>query len=420
MNILVIGSGGREHSIVRCLSKSESCDKIYCTPGNPGIRQLAECVKLDIKTPSNVIDFCKQNDIPFVVVGPEQPLADGLSDVLRSSGVYVFGPSRLAAQLETSKSFAKIFMQKYNIPTAKFRTFTKNEKDEAVQYVKTHSYPIVLKADGLAAGKGVIITNDVNEAVSVTESYLNGALGTASEKIVIEEFMEGVEASVFAVCDGKDFITLAPAQDHKRIGENNTGKNTGGMGAYAPAGVVTPEILEKVKNKIIIPTLKGMEADGMSYIGCMYVGLMLHNNEPKVVEYNVRFGDPETQVVLSIFDGDFAKLLYSASQGCIDKTAVKTINNGTACCVILASKGYPDKAETGKEITGNLQETPNSFVFHAGTKIQDNRLITSGGRVLGVTGFGSTLETAIKNSYDKVKEICFEGCYYRKDIGSHR
>lgn len=420
MNILVIGSGGREHAIIRCLKKSESCDNLYCIPGNPGIENFAKCLTLDISIPENIIEFCKLNKIELVVIGPEQPLADGLSDSLRSADLLVFAPSKAAAQLETSKSFAKKFMQKYNIPTAKFQTFSKNQQKEAVKYVKAHTLPIVLKADGLAGGKGVIITSDVGEAIITLNNYLNGALGLASEKIVIEEFMHGVEASVFAICDGENFITLAPAQDHKRIGENNTGKNTGGMGAYAPADIVSNDMLEKIKKQIIIPTLIGMKKEGMSFVGCLYIGLMLEDKNPKVVEYNVRFGDPEAQVVLSIFDGNFAKLLYSAASGKLDTKIVNTIAKGTACCVILASSGYPDKVEVGKEITGNISETKNTFVFHSGTKNQNNKLVTSGGRVLGVTGFGATLNIAIKNSYDKVNEINFEGKYFRKDIGKYR
>lgn len=420
MNILVIGSGGREHAIIRCLKKSESCDNLYCIPGNPGIENFAKCLTLDISIPENIIEFCKLNKIELVVIGPEQPLADGLSDSLRSADLLVFAPSKAAAQLETSKSFAKKFMQKYNIPTAKFQTFSKNQQKKAVKYVKAHTLPIVLKADGLAGGKGVIITSDVEEAIITVNNYLNGALGVASEKIVIEEFMHGVEASVFAICDGENFITLAPAQDHKRIGENNTGKNTGGMGAYAPADIVSNDMLEKIKKQIIIPTLVGMKKEGMSFIGCLYIGLMLEDKNPKVVEYNVRFGDPEAQVVLSIFDGNFAKLLYSAASGKLDTKIVNTIAKGTACCVILASSGYPDKVEVGKEITGNISETKNTFVFHSGTKNQNNKLVTSGGRVLGVTGFGATLNIAIKNSYDKVNEINFEGKYFRKDIGKYR
>ncbi len=420
MNILVIGSGGREHAIIRCLKKSESCDNLYCIPGNPGIENFAKCLTLDISIPENIIEFCKLNKIELVVIGPEQPLADGLSDSLRSADLLVFAPSKAAAQLETSKSFAKKFMQKYNIPTAKFQTFSKNQQKEAVKYVKAHTLPIVLKADGLAGGKGVIITSDVGEAIITLNNYLNGAFGLASEKIVIEEFMHGVEASVFAICDGENFITLAPAQDHKRIGENNTGKNTGGMGAYAPADIVSNDMLEKIKKQIIIPTLIGMKKEGMSFVGCLYIGLMLEDKNPKVVEYNVRFGDPEAQVVLSIFDGNFAKLLYSAASGKLDTKIVNTIAKGTACCVILASSGYPDKVEVGKEITGNISETKNTFVFHSGTKNQNNKLVTSGGRVLGVTGFGATLNIAIKNSYDKVNEINFEGKYFRKDIGKYR
>lgn len=420
MNILIIGSGGREHALAYCLEKSETCEKIFCVPGNPGISQIAECVDIDTTQTDKLIDFCKLQKINLVVIGPEQFLADGLSDQLRASGYAVFGPSKSAAQLETSKAFAKNFMQKYKIPTAKFAIFDKSQYKEAIDYLAHQDLPIVLKADGLAGGKGVVIATSQEEAMQVTKDYLDGALGSASEKIVIEEFMQGEEASVFAICDGENFITLAPAQDHKRIGEGNTGKNTGGMGAYAPANLVNSKVLEEVKSKIIEPTLRGIKEEKMPFIGCLYVGLMIKDDEAKVVEYNVRFGDPETQAVLSIFEGDFAKLLYSAAIGNLDKNAVKSISNKAACCVILASKGYPEKFEKGKTITGNLKEDEHTFVFHSGTKMYENNLVTSGGRVLGVTGINENLSLAIANAYKRVDEIEFEGKYFRKDIGKNQ
>ena len=433
MNILIIGSGGREHSIANSLKKSKSCNDLFCVPGNPGISTIAKCISLEINNHKSIINFCKENNISLVVIGPEQPLAEGLSDAIRSAGVSVFGPSQAAAQLESSKSFAKNFMKKYNIPTAEFATFDKSQLAQAKDYTqklfisKNNLAPVVIKADGLAAGKGVTIAETQAEAFSVIDKYLSGEFGEASKKIIIEEFLQGFEASIFAICDGNDFITLAPAQDHKRIGDGNTGKNTGGMGAYAPSPLMTNTILEKINNQIIKPTLKGMNAEKMPFVGCLYVGLMIDKDEPKVVEYNVRFGDPETQAVLSIFEGDFAKLLYSAANENIDKTSVKNIAASYACCVILASNGYPEQFETGFEITeateisNNLliEKKYNSIIFHSGTKIINKKLVTSGGRVLGVTALGDTLQQAIENAYNRVSTINFQNKYYRTDIGKN-
>ncbi len=419
MNILIIGAGGREHAIARCVKNSESCKKLYCIPGNPGIEDWAECYAINAKQVNLLLEFCTKNAISLVIIGPEQPIAEGLSDILRSHGVNVFAPSQAAARLETSKSFAKSFMQKYGIPTARFATFEKSQIHEAENYISNLIPPIVIKADGLAAGKGVIIAENIDEAVLQMKKYLSGMLGKASEKIVIEEFMQGEEASIFAICDGNDFVTLAAAQDHKRIGNGDTGKNTGGMGAYAPASLINENILIKIQNEIIIPTLNGMKQEGYPFTGCLYVGLMIYKNEPKVVEYNVRFGDPETQAVLSIFDGDLAKLLYSASIGKLDKSAINSVANGNACCVILASEGYPDVFSTGYKIEGDLGEKDGVVVFHSGTKKNDNGdIVTSGGRVLGVTAVSSDIISAVGKAYQKVGEIGFENKYYRTDIAN--
>ena len=424
INILVIGSGGREHAIVRTLNKSESTNKIFCLPGNPGISKISNCVNLDLKNNSEIIQFCKNSEIDLVVIGPEQPLADGLSDVLQNENINVFGPSKFAAQLETSKSFAKDFMKKYKIPTAKYSTFTISntnfliEFENAKKYIDEMFAPIVIKADGLAAGKGVVIANSKEEATNTVKEFLEGAFGTASQTVVIEEFMQGEEASVFAICDGNDFVVLAPAQDHKRIGDGDTGKNTGGMGSYAPVSIVPQSVIKKVCEQIIQPTLAGMKSDGNPFVGCLYVGLMLENENPKVVEFNVRFGDPETQAVLSIFKGDFAKLLYSAAIGNIDKTAYSEDFSGVACCLILASGGYPEKFETGFEILGDTYcDDENIIVYHSGTKNINEKLVTSGGRVLGITAVGDDVNEAISKAYSKANEINFENKYFRKDIG---
>ena len=418
INILVIGSGGREHAIVRALNKSESKNKIFCSPGNSGIAKLTECINLVLKNFDAVIDFCKKNEIDLVVIGPEQPLADGLSDALRKENINVFGPSKFAAQLETSKSFAKDFMKKYQIPTAKYSSFAQNEFENAKKYIEEMSVPIVIKADGLAAGKGVEIANSKTDAINIVKKFLEGAFGEASQKIVIEEFMQGEEASVFAICDGNDFVVLAPAQDHKRIGDNDTGKNTGGMGSYSPVSIVAQNVLNKVCEQIIKPTLAGMKSEGNPFVGCLYAGLMLENGNPLVVEFNVRFGDPETQAVLSIFKGDFAKLLYSAAIESIDKAAYSEDLSQVACCVILASNGYPEKFETGFEITGNAYcDNADIIVYHSGAKIIDDKLVTSGGRVLGITAIGNNINEAITKAYKFADEINFENKYYRTDIG---
>ncbi len=417
MNILLIGSGGREHSIALSLSKSESTEKIYCTPGNPGIANLSEIVELNISSHIDVSTFCKLKNIDLVVIGPEQPLAEGLSDYLRTSNINVFGPSQFAAQLETSKDFAKSIMFKYNIPTAFYRTFDLSQYDDAHQYIDLHSLPIVLKADGLAAGKGVIIAESHSEAHEALNIIFNGEFGNAGSKVVIEEFMQGEEASVFAICDGTNYFILPSAQDHKRIFEGDLGKNTGGMGAYSPAPIVDIELMQKVENQIIKPLLNGMMNEGHPYIGCLYCGLMIKDNNPKVVEFNARFGDPETQVVLPLLEGDFAKLLYSASISDLDLYAVRIAQNKYSVCVVLASNGYPDKFEKGFEINGISEaEKDGAIIFQAGTKLNNGKIVTSGGRVLGVTSIGSSLEDAVSKAYNAVEKIEFSNKYYRNDI----
>ncbi len=417
MKILLIGSGGREHAIASTLVRSKNV-QLFALPGNPGISRTAQIVALDTKKYQEISNFCLENSIDLVVIGPEQPIADGLSDALRSNGINVFAPSRSAAQLETSKLFAKQFMEKYAIPTARFRAFDKSQKQAALDYIRESNLPIVIKADGLAAGKGVIVANSFEEALKALEEMFSGSFGSAGEKIVVEEFMQGEEASIFAITDGNNFVTLAPAQDHKRILDGDKGKNTGGMGAYCPAPIVTFEVLEKVKSLIIEPTLKGMIAEGHPYIGCLYVGLMIDEGNPKVVEFNCRFGDPETQAVLSVFDGDFAELLFSAAKGELNISAIREISRGYATCVVLASEGYPDKYETGFEITGLDEISDNVIVYHAGTKEINGKIYTNGGRVLGVTAFGATLKESQKNAYNAVNNIHFQNIYYRRDIAA--
>lgn len=418
MKVLLIGSGGREHALATALSESKSLEKLYVCPGNPGILKMASHADVNITDHHQVIEFCKSKSIDLVVVGPEQPLADGLADSLTETGINVFGPSKNAAMLEASKVFAKDFMIRYNIPTANYRQFHKFTEDEAHLFIDALEAPVVLKADGLAGGKGVIIAETHTEAHNALDNMFDGLFDSAGETVVIEEFMSGEEASVLAVCDGTDFITLASAQDHKRIYDDDKGPNTGGMGAYSPAPIVTDEILNITVEKIIKPTLKGMADEHHPFIGCLYVGLMINGNDVKVVEFNVRFGDPETEAVLPLFKGDFAELLLSAAKGKLDKSKVETVCSGYSCSVILASEGYPGSFDKGNEITGiEKAEADGAIVFQAGTALKDGKLVNNGGRVIAVTGKGDDLKSAIDNAYKYVNHIKYENKFYRTDIG---
>lgn len=418
MNILVLGSGGREHALVLALSKSNSTEMLYCSPGNPGIFEIAENANINPNDFEMVKQFCRNSAIDLLIVGAEQPLAEGIVDSFAGEKTQVFGPTKAAAYLESSKDFAKQLMMEYNVPTAAYRSFTANESQIAEDYISTHRLPVVLKADGLAAGKGVIIATTTEEAVEALSMMFHGTFGVAGAKVVVEEFMQGDEASIFAICDGKDYVTLAPAQDHKRALDGDKGKNTGGMGAYAPAPLVTEEILQKVNTKIIEPVLHGMAQRGTPFIGCLYCGLMIKDGEPKVVEFNARFGDPETQVVLPLFEGDLAKLLYSSAAGKIDKMAFSGNSNMHAVCVILASGDYPDSFEKGFPISGlHDSNDENLIIYHAGTKVENGNIVTSGGRVLGVTAISSNLKDSITNAYLAIDKIDFKNKYFRKDIG---
>jgi len=419
MNILVIGSGGREHAIVWKLRQSSKIERLYCSPGNPGIAELAECLPMKATAQEALLEFAKSEGIDLTIVGPEQPLAEGIVDLFEMNDLKVFGPTQRAAELEWSKAFAKEFMQRHGIPTAAHRTFAVNEIDEAKSYINKSPMPIVLKADGLAAGKGVIICTNRDEAVVSLEKF-SKQFGSAGERIVVEEFMEGEEASVFAICDGSDFVTLAPAQDHKRVFEGDRGRNTGGMGAYAPAPIVTEDLLRQIEEQIIAPTLRGMAAEGRKYKGCLYVGLMITQNGPKVVEYNCRFGDPETQVVLPLLDCDVAELLLAACNGTIGNMRGEFGSpSRSAVCVVLASDGYPDAYPTGIEIHGleQISAMNNVIAFHAGTKSQGDSLVTAGGRVLGITAMKHDLFGAIDDAYSAIGKISFAGMHYRRDIG---
>jgi phosphoribosylamine--glycine ligase len=422
MKMLVIGSGGREHAIVKALSRSPLVTKVWCAPGNAGIAQDAECVPIKADDLNSLLRFAREQSVSLTIVGPEQPLVLGIVDLFRAQGLAIFGPTRSAALLEGSKAFSKAFMERYGIPTAKFGSFGKDDASAAEAFIRGMSPPIVVKADGLAAGKGVVICQTRDEALEAARSMLSGeAFGAAGERIIIEEFLTGEELSVFVVTDGERAVMLAPAQDHKRVFDNDRGKNTGGMGAYAPAPRGTPALLERVQREVVEPTLRGMRSEGSPYTGCLYVGLMITSNGPLVLEYNCRFGDPETQVVLPLVASDVAELFVRASSGQLQPEEVR-LADATAVCVVMASAGYPDQYETGKEISGlqALDGREDVAVYHAGTKIAEGKLVTAGGRVLGITALGAPNDLAgtIRKAYEAVRRVRFEGAQYRTDIGS--
>jgi len=418
MNVLLIGSGGREHSLALKISESPLLDRLYTLPGNPGTKMLGNNIQLELTNYNSVAEFCRMMYIELIVIGPEQPIVDGLGEFLRNEGFNVFAPDSKAAEIEAHKSFAKYIMKKYNIPTASYIEFTHKMYEHAKDYLLEKKYPCVIKADGLAAGKGVLICSNPEEAnAAVEDLFVKKVFGKSGEKIIIEEFLDGEEASILAITDGKNFICLPSSQDHKRIGENDTGKNTGGMGAYSPAPLIDEKLLEEIETKIIKPTLDALNNEGKKFVGCLYAGLMITKSGPKVVEFNCRFGDPETQAVLPLLEGDFLKLLYSAADGNLDLSAVK-YSGGSAVCVVAASGGYPDKYEKGFEITGLNNSDPEILIFHAGTKEEDGKIVTNGGRVLGVTSVlkENNLSYAKQKAYEAINKINFEGMYYRKDI----
>lgn len=420
MKILVIGNGGREHAIVWKLNRSKNVDKIFCTIGNPGIDEIAEPVNIKHDDTASLLKFVRENKIDFTVVGPEIPLAAGVVDEFVKTGHKIFGPSKNSARLENSKVFAKEFMKKYGIPTAEFETFSVNEKDKALNHLADCKYPVVIKADGLAAGKGVIICDNNNSAKqTISEIFDSKIFGKSGDTIVVEEFLTGNEVSVFAICDGENYVVLPASQDHKKILDGEIGKNTGGMGSFAPANkTATNEVLNKVKTRIIEPVLKYMKEEGNEFKGCLYCGLMINfDGDPYVIEFNTRFGDPETQAVLPLIKSDFLEMLMLSAEGNI-KNYMPEISNEFYCSVVLASNGYPDKYETGKEISGLDKITDNCIVFHAGTKKSgDGNILSNGGRVLNVVGKGNSLNEAIKNAYKNSEIVDFENKYYRHDIG---
>lgn len=418
MNILIIGGGGREHALALKISQSPLCSKCYVAPGNPGINTCAISVDMNVLDFEKIASFIHEADISMVVVGPEVPLVAGISDflALHAPHVYVIGPNAYAAQLEGSKAFAKSFMARHNIPTAGYFECTKDNLIEGIAHLKNTKAPYVLKADGLAAGKGVLIIEDLNEATAELESMINGKFGEASACVVIEEFLDGIEFSVFVMTDGKGFTILPMAKDYKRIGEGDTGLNTGGMGAVSPVPFVTKEIYSKVVEKIIIPTIKGFEKDNSSYVGFVFIGLILLNDEPKVIEYNCRLGDPETEVILPRIQSDFVSLLLALKEGKISEFDLK-ISQNVATTVILASGGYPEAYQSGKIISGmNLCE--GSMIYHSGTRMNESGdLVTNGGRVLAITSLAASYHEAIATSNLNASKISWDGVNYRSDIG---
>lgn len=418
MNILVLGNGGREHALSLKLHESNDENKIFCNPGNPGTKQVAENVSFDFKDDKTLISFCKSNQIELVVVGPEQPLADGIADTLNQNNINCFGPSKYASQLESSKSFAKEFMDEFNIPTAKYKTFEAKDLSDCGRYIDSSDMPIVIKADGLAGGKGVYITDNKEEAKNIIEDFFNGKFGEASKKIVIEQFLNGVEASIFAICDGEDFILLPASQDYKRAKDGDLGLNTGGMGSFSPTPFVDEEIIRKVNENIVKRVLSGMKSRNNSFVGCLFVGIMIVDGEPFVIEFNVRFGDPETQSVLSLLEGNLGNLFLTAAKGDIEKSSISIKKDKFACTVILASDGYPESFTKGFEIIGlqNNSSLKDKFIFHAGTKEDNDKIVNNGGRVLAITAIANTLKEAKENAYNLAEGIHFENKYYRKDI----
>jgi phosphoribosylamine--glycine ligase len=418
MKVLVVGGGGREHALVWKIAQSPKVTKIYAAPGNAGIAQLAECAPVKAEDIAGLLSFARSKAIDLTIVGPEGPLSRGIVDEFTNAGLRAFGPSGKAAEIEASKRFAKDLMKKYNIPTAEYGVFT--DKAAAETYVRGMGAPIVVKADGLAAGKGVVVAETVEEALAALDLIMTEkAFGPAGNRVVIEECLKGEEASFMAFSDGKTVVPMVSSQDHKRVFDGDKGPNTGGMGAYSPAPVVTRKLERKVMDTIMIPTVQAMEKEGRLFKGVLYAGLMINNGEAKVLEFNARFGDPETQPVLARLDTDLIDIIEAILAGSLSKIDIKW-KPDSAVCVVMASGGYPGNYEKGREIRGlaNAAKLGNVAIFHAGTAIRDGKTVTDGGRVLGVTGLGPVVAAAIDNAYRGVREISFEGAHFRRDIGA--
>jgi phosphoribosylamine--glycine ligase len=416
MNVLLLGSGGREHALAWKLAQSSALDTLYAAPGNPGIAGLATIAPLKLEDHRSIVDFCFRNSIGLVVIGPEAPLVDGLADNLRAVGIAVFGPDKKAARLEGSKAFTKKLCERVGIPTAKFKHA--RALGSALRALKAFDLPVVIKADGLAAGKGVTIAESEDEAVAAIEDIFGGRFGKKGAAVVIEEFMTGEEVSLFALTDGKHFVAFGSAQDHKRAFDGDTGPNTGGMGAYSPASVLTPELEAQAIETIVRPTVQALAQDGTPYIGVLYAGLMLTDEGPKLVEYNCRFGDPECQVLMARFDGDLLALMLAVANGELGTMAPPSFAKRTALAVVIAAKGYPDEPKKGGAIGGiDAAEATGATVFHAGTANADGQLVASGGRVLNVVATGRGIKSAREAAYTGVEAIDYPEGFHRSDIG---
>ena len=416
MNILLIGSGGREHALAWAISASPLCERLYAAPGNPGMEECAICAALDPTDHQAVIAFCRENEIDFVVVGPEAPLVAGLVDDLAAAGIKAFGPSKAAAQLEGSKGYTKDLCQEFSIPTAAYRRFT--DAVAARAYVQEQGAPIVIKADGLAAGKGVVVAMTLDDALAAVEAIFAGSVGEAGHEVVVEQFLEGEEASFFALCDGTTALPLISAQDHKRVFDGDKGPNTGGMGAYSPAPIMTPEMEERVMETIIRPTVRAMAARGTPFKGVLFAGLMITKDGPELIEYNVRFGDPETQVLMPRLRSDLLPALIASADGVLSTISLRW-KNDAALCVVMATKGYPGSFQRGSEIRdlAKAASLDDVLVFHAGTKRSGDHILANGGRVLGITASGKTVAEAQKRAYEAVDLVDWPEGFSRRDIG---
>lgn len=421
MKVLVIGSGGREHALVwkiaQCSKLKTQNSKLLCAPGNAGIAQIAECVDIKVEDIDQLLSFARKERVDLTVVGPEVPLTLGIVDEFEKAGLRIFGASRVAAEIEGSKAFSKALMKKYNIPTAEYEVFM--DKEKAISYVREKGAPIVVKASGLAAGKGVVVATTLDEAVDAVNMIMGGrAFGTAGDEVVIEEYLEGEEVSLLAFTDGKTVLPMPSAQDHKRVFDNDQGPNTGGMGVYSPAPVLTDELLEKVMKEIMVPTVKGMASEGRPYKGVLYAGLMMTPKGPKALEFNARFGDPETQPLMMRMKSDIIDVIDAVIDERLAEIKIEW-DDRASVCVVMAADGYPGDYRKGDEIRG-LEEAANMkdvMVFHAGTTLKGGKIVTNGGRVLSVTALGSGIKEAIDRTYEAVSKISWDGVHYRKDIG---
>ena len=418
MKVLVIGGGGREHTLVWKIKQSPKVSQVYCAPGNAGISKFAQCVNIDADNIGKLVDFAKKEKIDLTIVGPELPLSRGIVNEFNQQGLKIFGPSKEATEIESSKAFSKYLMKKYHIPTANYEVFQNSEK--ALDYIQQQTFPLVIKADGLAAGKGVFIVKNLIEAKDALDALTDEKqFGEAGRQVIIEEFLEGEEVSILAFCDGKTVIPMVSSQDHKKIFDDDLGPNTGGMGAYSPVPFYPDELEKRVLKEILKPTIKGLQSEGKEYKGVLYAGLILTKEGPKVLEFNARFGDPETQVILPRLKTDLIDILNAVIENTLHQINIEW-EDTAAVCVVVASGGYPGKYQKGKVICGleRLEKMKNIIAFHAGTKFQDNQVITSGGRVLGITAWDETISKAKEKAYKGVNEIYFEDMYYRKDIAA--